>query len=142
MDRLNPPRAWLIELGLGSRRLRVEYSSSDVELTRGLMYRRELDEDAGMWFEFREPHTLCFWMANTFLPLSIAFVGEEGRILNIEEMSPLDRRHVLSAGPARHALEMGRGWFERAGVVAGDHVVIGDRHPNPAITSSSFPRGW
>lgn len=141
MDRTNPPRPWLIALTVGDRPLWVEYSASDLEVMRGLMFRRELEPDSGMWFEFPEERPLYFWMANTFVPLSIAFVGAGGTILNIEDMEPLDRRHVLSRGPARHALEMEQGWFERAGVVAGDRVLIGDRRPNPAI-SSSFPRGW
>jgi len=87
------------------------------------MFRRSLPEDEGMLFVFEEPQMLEFWMKNTYVPLDIAFIASDGRILNIEAMKPLDDGpRYRSKGSARYAVEANRGWFDRHGVKPGDQV--------------------
>ena len=78
-----------------------------------------MDVDHGMLFVYPNSAPRSFWMENTSIPLSIAFLDETGRVLNIENMTPHDRTGVPSAGSAMYALEMNRGWFERNGVQVG-----------------------
>ena len=84
--------------------------------------RRELAPHAGMLFVFEETQTLCFWMKNTLIPLSIAFLQDDGTILNIEEMKPQTLNSHCSLRPARFALEMNAGWFSKRGLKPGDKV--------------------
>jgi uncharacterized membrane protein (UPF0127 family) len=79
-----------------------------------------------MLFTFEEEQTLYFWMKNTLIPLSIAFIDSEGRIVDIQDMKPLDDDppHYVSAEPARYALEVNRGFFEERGVKVGDRVEL------------------
>lgn len=78
-----------------------------------------------MLFVFPRPEPLTFWMKDTYIPLSIAFLDDEGRILNIEQMRPIQTREVYhSSGPSRYALEVNEGWFERHGIRAGDWVEL------------------
>ncbi|MCB9760856.1 MAG: DUF192 domain-containing protein [Alphaproteobacteria bacterium] len=107
---------------LGEHRLTVEVADEPAERQKGLMFRKELDEDAGMLFVYPSAGPRSFWMENTSIPLSIAYMDPTGRILNIEAMVPFERKGVLSAGDAQYALEMNRGWFEANGVRQGDVV--------------------
>ena len=88
----------------------------------GLMHRFSLPNDHGMLFVFAAPQPLSFWMRNTYIPLSIAFVDAQGRILNIEELAPQDERSKFSTGPALYAIEMRKGWFAQKGIRAGAKV--------------------
>ncbi len=90
---------------------------------RGLMYRKEMPEGWGMLFVFEESRPLGFWMKNTYLPLSIAFLTEDAVISNIRKMRPLDEvtRH-RSRGAAKYAIEVPRGWFQSHGVKPGQRV--------------------
>jgi uncharacterized membrane protein (UPF0127 family) len=102
----------------------VEIADNDAERARGLMGRTALAEDRGMLFVFDEEQTLSFWMKNTLIPLSIAFMDSEGRIVDIQDMKPLDDDppHYVSAKPARYALEVNQGFFEERGVKVGDRA--------------------
>jgi uncharacterized membrane protein (UPF0127 family) len=106
--------------------VRVEIADDTPEQMRGLMYRTALAEDRGMLFVFDEEQELSFWMKNTLIPLSIAFVDSEGRIVDIQDMKPLDDDppHYVSAEPARYALEVNRGFFEERGIKVGDSAEL------------------
>jgi uncharacterized protein len=106
----------------GRERLVVEIAAQPVQRERGLMFRSALPSDGGMLFVFPEAAELSFWMKHTSLPLSIAFVGGDGHILNIEDMQPFDTTLHRSAGPARAALEGPKGWFAERGIAPGDAV--------------------
>jgi uncharacterized protein len=108
----------------GSERVevQVEIANDDAERTRGLMERTELPENAGMLFVFAREQQLSFWMRNTFIPLSVAYIDAEGRIVDIDEMQPLDETQHPSDEPARYALEVNQGFFEERGVQVGDTV--------------------
>ena len=88
----------------------------------GLMNRFSLRRDHGMLFVFEVPQPLAFYMRNTYIPLSIAFVDARGRIVNIEDMRPKDESTHWSKGPALYAIEMQQGWFAAKGIAAGDVV--------------------
>ncbi|QIN82174.1 DUF192 domain-containing protein [Rubrobacter tropicus] len=104
--------------------VRVEIADDEGEMARGLMGRTALAEDAGMLFVYPEERELSFWMKDTLIPLSIAFMDAEGRIVDIQEMKALDDRppHYTSAEPARYALEANEGFFDERGVNVGDRA--------------------
>ena len=85
----------------------------------GLMYRREMATHEGMLFVFEEPATQCFWMKNTLIPLSAAFVADDGTVVNIADMQPQTLNSHCSTRPVRYVLEMNQGWFARRGVGPG-----------------------
>jgi hypothetical protein len=116
-----PAAAHTIPLTIGEHVLQVELATTPEERAQGLMFREDLPPDGGMLFVFPSSAPRSFWMQNTPLPLSIAFLDEEGRILNIAQMEPLDTGpRYRSAGPARYALEVHQGWFAERGIEAGD----------------------
>ena len=104
----------------------VEVADTDAERQAGLMGRTVLPEDAGMLFVFEGEQTLSFWMKDTLIPLSIAYIDAEGRIVDIQDMQPLDdvSPHYVSAEPARYALEVNQGFFEERGVMVGDTLEL------------------
>ncbi len=102
--------------------VQVEIADDTPEQMRGLMYRTALAEDRGMLFAYPDEEHRSFWMKNTLIPLSIAFMDSEGRIVDIQDMKPLDDKppHYVSTEPARYALEVNKGFFEERGVGVGD----------------------
>ena len=108
--------------GGGEVEVRVEIADDLPEQTRGLMKRTALAEDRGMLFVYSDEEVRSFWMKNTLIPLSIAYMDSEGRIVDIQDMKPLDDDppNYVSAEPARYALEVNRGFFEEHGVEVGD----------------------
>jgi uncharacterized membrane protein (UPF0127 family) len=104
--------------------VRVEIADTDAERARGLMGRTALAEDRGMLFVYPDEEVRSFWMKDTLIPLSIAFIDSEGRIVDIKDMKPLDDDppHYVSAEPARYALEVNQGFFEEHGVKVGDRA--------------------
>jgi uncharacterized membrane protein (UPF0127 family) len=106
--------------------MQVELARTEEERAQGLMYRRSLEDGKGMLFMYEHEDNLSFWMSNTYIPLSIAFISHEGRILEIHDMEPLNLNSVRSGVKARYALEVPRGWFSRAGIVPGDRLEIPD----------------
>jgi uncharacterized protein len=106
--------------------VRVEIPDNASEFNRGLMYRTALVEDQGMLFIYEEEQKLSFWMKNTLIPLSIAFIDSEGRIVDIQDMKPLDDDppDYVSAKPAQYALEVNQGFFEERGVEVGDRAEL------------------
>lgn len=122
-----PLLAWSAELPtrtltIDGQAFTVEVASTPETRETGLMNRFSLRQDHGMLFVFESPQPLAFWMKNTYIPLSIAFVDGNGRILNIEDMRPQDESTHLSKGEALYAIEMRQGWFASKGIAAGDRV--------------------
>lgn len=109
-------------LTLDEATLRVEVVATQTERARGLMYRKHLGKDDGMLFVYPDSAPRSFWMKDTTLPLSIAFINKKGKILRIRDMTPLDVKPVKSVVPASYAVEVNRGWFEANGVEVGDMV--------------------
>jgi uncharacterized protein len=107
----------------------AEIAATDDLRMLGLMYRNSLPSEAGMLFVYDEPGYYAMWMKNTLIPLSVAFIDERGRIVNIEEMKPQTLDPHGSAGIVRYSLEMNAGWFARNGVKAG--AVITGLPPPP-----------
>ncbi len=102
----------------------VEAEVANKESTRmtGLMFRSEMEKNHGMIFVFPDAQIRAFWMKNTLLPLSIAYMDSRGVILNILEMPPETEDTFYSTGQAQYALEMNTGWYKNNGVKAGDQV--------------------
>jgi uncharacterized protein len=109
-------------LVIGKQKLTAEIAATPEQRQTGLMYRFSLKPDHGMIFVFEQPEPQAFWMKDTYVPLSIAFIGSDGRIVNIEDMAPRDESRHWSAGPAQYALEMRKGWFAEHGIGPGDRV--------------------
>jgi len=104
--------------------LEVELAQTDAERTTGLMYRTALEDGKGMLFIFERDQVLSFWMKNTLIPLSIAYIAYDGTIIDIRDMYPKNTSPVHSSRSVRYALEVPQGWFARAGVKPGDTVKL------------------
>jgi uncharacterized protein len=106
--------------------VQVEVADDVAEQAKGLMYRKALGEDRGMLFVYPDERKLSFWMKNTLIPLSIAYIDSEGRIVDILDMKPLDDKppHYTSSEPVQYALEVNQGFFEKVGVKVGDHAEL------------------
>jgi len=102
----------------------VEVADTDATRQHGLMERDSLDADHGMYFTYDKDQRGGFWMRNTTIALSIAFVRDDGVIIDIKDMVPLDETTVGPDVPYRDALEMNRGWFKRNGIMIGDRAVL------------------
>ncbi len=111
-----------VELILGGTTVVAEVADTPVARRVGLMGRVSLAPDAGMLFVFTQETERSFWMKNTPLPLSIAYMDAKGRIVHIADMTPLSTDPVLSRLPALYALEMTQGWFEAHSVKVGQTV--------------------
>ena len=112
----------LLALHVGSAKVEAEYARSPAERERGLMERTEMPADHGMLFRFDDFRRHCLWMKNTPLPLSAAFMGEQGQIVDIIDLEPLSTAIRCSSEPARYALEVNQGWFESNGIEIGERV--------------------
>ena len=108
-------------LRLGNSTLEVEIAATNQSRQRGLMHRHVMAEERGMLFVFEHAERLCFWMRNTYIPLSIAYLDKDATIIEIFDMQALDERSVCSTAPAQFALEVNQGWFER------HHIQVGQR---------------
>jgi uncharacterized membrane protein (UPF0127 family) len=110
--------------GLEPVTILAELARTGTQRSQGLMNRRSLQDGRGMLFVFEHDQILSFWMKNTLIPLSIAFIAADGRILEIRDMKPLDLTPVSSSRSVRYALEAPQGWFDRAGIRIGDVIGI------------------
>ncbi|MBC7957071.1 MAG: DUF192 domain-containing protein [Cytophagales bacterium] len=113
------PRLPLTELTLGIHRIKAELAVTPEQQATGMMFRREMGSNEAMLFVNDHSSPRCFWMRNTLIPLSIAFIADDGSIVNIAEMSPRSDQSHCSTAPVRYALEMNQGWFAKRGVKAG-----------------------
>jgi len=109
-------------LTINGQKVVAEVVSTPEQRATGLMNRFSLQPDHGMLFVFEQPQPLGFWMKNTFIPLSIAFIDVDGKIVNIEDMRPQDESTHWSRGVALYALEMKQGWFAGKKIAAGDVI--------------------
>src|SRR5258708_2382448 len=112
----------IVPLKINDQQILVEVANKPATRSAGLMFRKEMDQNVGMLFVFPDSEPRAFWMKNTFIPLSIAFADENGKILNILEMPPQTEENFSSKGPAKFALEMNAAWFAKHGIGAGDSI--------------------
>jgi hypothetical protein len=116
---------------IGEHSIRAELANTPQTRQNGLMFRRQLASSSGMIFVFPDPQRVSMWMKNTLIPLSVAFLDAEGRILNIEDMEPHSEQSHSSTGFAKYALEMNQGWFAERAIREGDQVSGLKRLPQP-----------
>ena len=115
----NLPR---IKLQLGMYQIDTQLAQTPEQRSIGLMYRAEMPTHEGMLFVFEQASTQCFWMKNTLLPLTAAFVADDGTIVNLADMKPQTTDSHCSTKPVRFVLEMHQGWFAKKGFKAGTRL--------------------
>ena len=115
--------AQTVRLNAGVHLITAEVAADDPMRQRGLMFRQTLAANHGMLFVFEGKDVRCMWMRNTLIPLSVAFIDDDGRIVNIEDMKPKTEDSHCARAPVRYALEMTEGWFAQRGLKPG--AVIG-----------------
>lgn len=109
-------------LSLGMFQIDAQIAQTPEERQIGLMFRAQMPQAEGMIFMFEEPSKQCFWMKNTILPLTAAFVADDGTIVNLADMKPQTTETHCSAKPVRFVLEMNQGWFAKKGIKAGSKL--------------------
>jgi len=112
----------VVPLTAGMYAINAEVASTPAAREQGLMFRKAMSPNAGMLFVFDEKAGHCFWMKNTDLPLSIAFLADDGTIVNIEDMAPQTEDNHCPKAAIRYALEMNKGWFAQKGIRAGAKI--------------------
>ncbi|MFM9880874.1 MAG: DUF192 domain-containing protein [Burkholderiaceae bacterium] len=113
---MNLPRT---RLSAGLHQIDVQVAQEPLTRQIGLMHRKQMPQHEGMLFIFEQAQMQCFWMKNTLLPLTAAFVADDGTIVNLADMKPLALDSHCSAKPVRFVLEMNKGWFAKKGLAAG-----------------------
>mgnify|MGYP001183028140 CR=1 FL=1 len=108
-------------------KLKTRVATTPREQAQGLMYDKSMTDDEGMLFEYPSERNLSFWMKNTKIPLSIAFIDSQGIINTIRDMEPFSLSKIKSTKPAKWALEVNRGWFDKYGVKVGDKINCGGK---------------
>lgn len=116
------PKLKTIELTAGMHVIQTELALTPEQQQIGMMFRRSMGTNEAMLFVEETPGVRCFWMRNTYVPLSIAFIADDGTIVNIADMKPLSEESHCSAKPVRFALEMNQGWFAKRGIKAGSRI--------------------
>lgn len=109
-------------LRAGGTSIRAEVASTEAQHEKGLMYRKSLPANNGMLFDFKSPAKTCMWMKNTYIPLSVAFIDVNGKVVNIEEMKAMTTTTHCSKDWIRYALEMNAKWFSKHGVKPGSKI--------------------
>ncbi len=117
-----PQKLRAIRLNAGMHIIQAEVAHTPGERSIGLMNRPSMGANEGMLFVFDQPAQQCFWMKNTLLPLSIAFLADDGSVVNIEDMSPQTLDSHCSRKDVRYALEMNVGWFAKRGIKPGSRL--------------------
>ncbi|HCY64796.1 MAG TPA: hypothetical protein DHV59_18630 [Oxalobacteraceae bacterium] len=108
-----------IPLNIGIHVIKAEAAASPAQREQGLMHREKMGPNEGMVFLFGAPTTVCMWMKNTLIPLSVAFIDEQGKIVNIADMQPHSTESHCGEKPVKYALEMNQGWFAQKSIKAG-----------------------
>jgi len=130
-----PNQADLEVMRVGGIPIHVEIADTPETRRLGLMYRDDLPPDQGMLFVYSKDEVLTFWMKNTRVPLSIAFISKDARIVRIIDMHPFGEESHSSGVPVRFALEMSQGWFREHGIEPGNRVELPGRlKPTPSST--------
>ena len=111
-----------ITLSAGMHLINAQLATTPEQRSIGLMFRKEMPTSEGMLFVFEQPSSQCFWMKNTLLPLTAAFVADDGTIVNLADMKPQTLQSHCSAKPVRYVLEMNQGWFAKRGIKAGSKL--------------------
>jgi uncharacterized membrane protein (UPF0127 family) len=111
-----------VKLSAGIYVIQAEVAATDAERQQGLMMRTRLGASEGMVFDFGAPAGVCMWMKNTLIPLSVAFIDTEGKIVNIEDMQPETTDSHCAKKVVRYALEMNQGWFKQKNIKAGSKI--------------------
>ena len=119
---LGQPRFPVTTLNIGVHLVQAEVALRDEERAQGLMFREQLGANEGMVFRFPDSRPVCMWMKNTLVPLSVAFIDEAGKIINIEDMQPMTVNSHCATESVRFALEMEQGWFAKRGITAGKQI--------------------
>ena len=114
-----PQKLPAITLNAGMHLIQAEVAQTPEQRSTGLMFRSAMGTNEGMLFAFEAPGQQCFWMKNTLLPLSVAFVDDDGSVVNIESMKPQTLDSHCSKKPVRFVLEMNEGWFAKRGIKPG-----------------------
>jgi uncharacterized membrane protein (UPF0127 family) len=122
--RCQPDEPITYKLTVNGKYIKAELADNEQTRAKGLQYRTSLAPDHGMLFAYPEEKMLSFWMKNTSIPLSIAFIKSDGVILEIHNMEPFSLESISSSGPAQYALETARGWFKENQVKSGDKVLF------------------
>lgn len=113
----------VVSLNTGIHLIKAELAATPAERQQGLMFRKKMGPNEGMAFQFEAPaYPLCMWMKNTLIPLSVAFIDESGKIINIEDMQPQTTDSHCAKKPARYALEMNLGWFRQKNIKPGSVI--------------------
>ena len=112
------------QLTVGMHRIDAQIAATDAQRATGLMYRTSMPEGEGMLFVFERAGVQCFWMKNTLIPLTAAFIADDGSIVNLADMQPQSEDNHCSTAPVRYVLEMNQGWFAQRHIRAG-HTVRG-----------------
>lgn len=110
------------KLTAGMYVIQAEVAATEAQRETGLMNRKAMGQNEGMLFIFDRPSGYCMWMKNTLIPLSVAFIGGDGIILNIEEMQPQSEKNHCAVKPALYALEMNAGWFKQKNIKPGTKI--------------------
>ncbi len=113
---MNLPRT---QLTAGMHLLDVQLAQTPEQRQIGLMFRKDMPQHEGMLFVFEQASTQCFWMRNTLIPLTAAFVGDDGTIVNLADMKPQNDDSHCSTRPVRFVLEMNQGWFAKRNIKPG-----------------------
>lgn len=116
------PRLPTEQLSAGMHLIRAELAVTPAQQAAGMMFRTEMGTNEGMLFVNADSGMRCFWMRNTLIPLTIAFIAEDGTIVNLADMKPQSDENHCSAAPVRYALEMNLGWFAKRGIKPGQRL--------------------
>ncbi len=108
-----------VKISAGMHQIDTQVAMTPEQRQIGLMFRKEMPQSEGMVFVFEQPSQQCFWMKNTILPLTAAFVADDGTIVNLADMKPQTTDAHCSTKPVRYVLEMNQGWFAKRGIKAG-----------------------
>jgi uncharacterized protein len=111
-----------LKLSAGMHLIDVQLAITPEQRATGLMHRREMPQAEGMLFVFEQPSIQCFWMKNTLLPLTAAFVADDGTITNLADMKPQSTNSHCSTKPVRYVLEMNLCWFDKRSIKAGNKL--------------------
>jgi uncharacterized membrane protein (UPF0127 family) len=117
-----PQNLPMIQLSAGIHNIQAQLAQNPEQRATGLMFRKAMPNNEGMLFVFEAAAKQCFWMKNTLLPLSTAFVADDGTVVNIEDMKPQTLDSHCSQKPVRYVLEMNQGWFAKRGIKAGSKL--------------------
>lgn len=111
-----------VKLGAGMYQIEAQVARTPDQRSTGLMFRKEMPAYEGMLFVFEQPSGLCFWMKNTLIPLTAAFISDDGTVVNLADMKPQTTDSHCALRPVRYVLEMNQGWFEKRGIKPGSKI--------------------